>query len=370
MTDSGFSGLFQELDPLELQALRDIAQERAFPAGARIFSENDPGDGVYVIRDGLVEIAHIVGDRALCVFSKFGPGEVFGEMAVIEDRPRSATTTAVKDTRVYFIPRAQMAALLRQSPALSFKLLQEVSRRLRDFNQHHLREIVEAERLSALGSFARSIVHDLKNPLTVIGIATEIMAAPHSPPERRQEYYDRVKRQIGAITELVGDILDFTQGGVPQGDLATISYHEFIEDLAAELRLEAEFHGAVLKIENDAPAVELKFDPRRLRRVIFNLAGNALDMKPEGGQLTLRFRQTPGEIITELQDNGPGIAPEIAGKLFQAFATFGKEHGTGLGLSICKKIIEDHGGRIWAHNVPEPARGAVFSFALPIFQRA
>ena len=366
MTDSGFVGIFQELDPPELQALRDIAQERTFPAGARIFSQNDPGDGLYVIRDGLVEIAHVVGDRALYVFSKFGPGEIFGEMAVIEDLPRSATTTAVRDTRVYFIPRAQMTALLQRSPAISFKLMQEVSRRLRDFNRHHLREIIEAERLAALGSFARSIVHDLKNPLTVIGMATEIMAAPQSRPERRQEYYERVRRQITTITELVGDILDFTQTAAAPSELAAISYNEFIEDLATELCLESELQGAVLTMENNPPPVKLKFDPRRLRRVIRNLTGNALDMQPEGGQVTMRFQQTQNEIITEVQDNGPGIAPEMAGKLFQAFATFGKEHGTGLGLSICKKIIEDHGGRIWAHNAPAPGPGAIFSFALPI----
>src|SRR5579862_4936218 len=114
MTDLGSAGLFRDLDPRELRALREIARERTFPAGTRIFSENDPGDGVYVIREGLVEIAHLVGERALCVFSKFGPGEIFGEMAVIEDRPRSASTTAVKETKVYFIPRAEMAALLKR----------------------------------------------------------------------------------------------------------------------------------------------------------------------------------------------------------------------------------------------------------------
>ena len=88
MTDLGAAELFRNLDPREIQALRDIAQERTYPAGARIFTQNDPGDGVYVIRDGLVEIAHLVGERALCVFSKFGPGEIFGEMSVIEDLPR------------------------------------------------------------------------------------------------------------------------------------------------------------------------------------------------------------------------------------------------------------------------------------------
>jgi signal transduction histidine kinase len=366
MTDLGCAGLFRELDPKELQALRDIAEERIFPAGARIFSENDPGDGVYVIRDGSVEIAHLVGDRALCVFSKFGPGDVFGEMAVIEDMPRSATTTAVKETSVYFIPRVQMIELLRRSPALSLRLLQEVSRRLRDFNQQHLREIVEAERLSALGSFARSIVHDLKNPLTVIGMAAEIMAADKTRRELRLESYDRVKRQISGITELVGDILDFTQSAAADREFSAVSYREFIQELATELRLEVELKGAVLNVENEPRDGILRFDPRRIRRVILNLTGNAMDMMPEGGRVTIRFQHGGNEVITEIQDDGPGIAPEVAGNLFQPFVTFGKEHGTGLGLSICKKIIEDHGGRISARNAPAPARGAIFSFTLPV----
>jgi signal transduction histidine kinase len=80
----------------------------------------------------------------------------------------------------------------------------------------------------------------------------------------------------------------------------------------------------------------------------------------------MRFQQGGNEVITEIQDDGPGIAPEVAEKLFQPFFTIGKQHGTGLGLSICKRIIEDHGGRISAHNAPAPAQGAIFSFTLPV----
>jgi len=69
-------------------------------------------------------------------------------------------------------------------------------------------------------------------------------------------------------------------------------------------------------------------------------------------------------LVTEIEDTGPGIAPDVVTHLFQPFATHGKENGTGLGLSICKRIIEDHHGWIAARN--EPGRGAVFSFALPL----
>ena len=94
-----------------------------------------------------------------------------------------------------------------------------------------------------------------------------------------------------------------------------------------------------------------------------NLIQNAQDAMPGGGKVFVRFLTEKNELITEIEDTGSGIAPEIAHTLFEAFATFGKEHGTGLGLSICKKIIEDHAGRIWARN--EPGRGAVFAFSLP-----
>jgi signal transduction histidine kinase len=362
--DLASAELFRDLDPSELQALREAARELTFPAGIRIFSENEPGDGVYVIREGLVEIAHLVGDRTLCVFSKFGPGEFFGEMAVIDDLPRSASTTAVKETKVYFIPRAEMAALLKRLPALSFKMLEEISRRLRDFNQHHLREVIQAERLSALGTFARSIVHDLKTPLTVINIATEIMSDPKTSTDMRRQSYARVRRQVNSITELVSDILDFTQSSRSGEPLPLLDYGDFIQTLVDELRSEVETKTSRLDLPEDPPDVKLQFDPHRLRRVLLNLIHNAVDMMPPDGRVVLHFHNDGNKIITEVQDSGPGIAPEVADKLFEAFVTFGKTHGTGLGLSICKKIIEDHGGQISARNAP--VHGAIFSFTLPI----
>lgn len=364
MTDLSDAEIFRELDPRELQALREIAQERSFSAGTRIFSENDRGDGVYVIRLGTVEIVHLVGERALCIFSKFGPGEVFGEMSVIDDLPRSATTTAATDVETYFIPRAEMTALLRRSPALSFKLLQEISRRLRDFNQRHLREILQAERLATIGTFARSIVHDLKTPLTVIGMATEIMSAPNSSLEIRRDSYQRVRRQITAITDMVGDILDYTQSVRVPTAFQPLNFREFVQTLTAEMRSDTMFRNISLRLENEPPDVRARFDPRRLRRVFLNLIGNAVDMMPDGGEIIARFKMAGGEVTTEIQDTGPGIAPEVEDKLFQVFVTHGKAHGTGLGLSICKKTLEDCGGRISARNAP--GRGAIFSFTLPV----
>ncbi|HXR48847.1 MAG TPA: ATP-binding protein [Candidatus Limnocylindrales bacterium] len=357
-------GLFQGLNAGEWQSLRRMAQERHFATGREIFREGDPGDGAYVVRDGLVEIAHFVDGKEHRVFSQLGPGEIFGEMAVIENLPRSATAIAARDARVYFIPRDAMLALLKCSPGLAFNLLSEISRRLRDFNQLHLREVIQAERLAVVGNFARSILHDLKNPLTIISLAVETLDRPNPAPEKQTQSLNYIRNQVQHINEMIGDILEFTQGAATRTALAPVDYHRFINELLPELNADAEVKSVRIELQNEPPSVRLRLDARRLRRVFFNLLHNATDAMPAGGKIFLRFQRDEKEVITELEDTGPGLAPEIADRLFQPFATHGKAHGTGLGLSICKKTVEDHGGRMEARS--EPGHGAIFSFALPL----
>ena len=363
MADLESVGLFQGLNAGEWRSLRRMAQEREFATGREIFRQGDPGDGVYVVRDGLVEIAHFVEGKEHRVFSQLGPGEIFGEMAVIENLPRSATAMAARDTRVYFIPRDEMLALLKRSPGLAFNLLSEISRRLRDFNQLHLREIVQAERLAVVGNFARSILHDLKNPLTVISLATEALDQPGLAPEKQAQSLNYIRNQVWHLNEMIGGILEFT-GTSTKTALAPADYRQFIDELLPELNADAGIKSVRIELQNQPPSVQLRLDVRRLRRVFFNLLHNATDVLPGGGKISLRFQCGEKEVTTEMEDTGPGLAPEIAGRLFQPFATHGKAHGTGLGLSICKKTIEDHGGRMGARS--EPGRGAIFSFTLPL----
>jgi len=117
-------------------------------------------------------------------------------------------------------------------------------------------------------------------------------------------------------------------------------------------------------LDGDIPEVTLQADPKRLRRVLANLASNACDAMDSAGRLLVRVEKVEQELITTLQDTGPGLADAILERLFQPFATHGKAQGTGLGLSICQQIIEEHGGQIRAQNAPEG--GAMFVFTLPL----
>ncbi len=355
--------LFSELNPVELKALRMIAREQKFAAGAEIFKEGSNGDGVYAVKEGLVEISGRVGQEVRLVFSQVEPGEIFGEMAVIENKPRSAWAVARADTTVYFIPRAEMLSLVEHSPALAMALLRDISHRLREFNRQYLNEVIQTERLAVIGRFARSIVHDLKNPLNIIGLTAEMAGMEKATLEMRQQAKERIRKQVDRISDLISEILEFTQGSSSNFVLSPADYGSFVDQLIKELAPEVGLKSATIEVEPMHEHVELSLHPKRLRRVFFNLLHNATDAMPDGGKIYVRFRVTPAEVVTEVEDSGQGIAPEMTGQLFEAFATHGKAHGTGLGLSICKRIIEDHHGWISARN--EAGRGAVFSFGLP-----
>src|SRR5580765_6736164 len=234
MVASETRGISSQLNSEELELLRSIASERTFETGEEIFKEGDAGDGVYLLKDGAVEISGLVAENVRRIFSQVGPGEIFGEMAVIEDKPRSACAIALKPTTVYFVPREEMLKQIERSPALSLVLLREISNRLREFNHQYLREVIQFERLAVVGRFARSIVHDLKNPLNIIGITAEMAGMEQATAESRRMAIDRIRRQVDRISELIREILDFTQNSRSEFVLASTNYRAFLEQLVAE----------------------------------------------------------------------------------------------------------------------------------------
>ncbi len=358
------SKLFLNLPLREMADLSQVVRELEFSAGSVIFREGDSGDGMYIIKDGQVEIASTLGPGEPCQLSRFGPGEHFGEMAVLDEAPRSATAIASGPTVVYFIERDVLCKLLECMPGLAVRLLREISRRLRNFNQQYVREVLESERLALVGRFASSIVHDLKSPLNVISLSSEMAAMATSTPRARAISTERIRRQVERITNMVNELLEFARGSQTSFILARVSYADFVNQFLEETRHEAQPKGISIELENPPPNVSVRINPPRLARVLHNFVNNASDAMPAGGCIYLHFQVDGNRLLTEVRDCGGGIAPEIAGRLFQAFATHGKDNGTGLGLSICKKIITDHCGCVFGRNAPQG--GAIFGFTLPL----
>jgi len=347
----------------EFQDLQKTAEIRSYAQGEVIFSQGDRGDGFFYVEEGEVEISAQISDADRRVFARVGPGEIFGEMAVLDDGPRSATATAAAPTRVYFIGREELFRILQDNPEAMIRLLRFFSHRIRTTNQKYIDEVIQAEKLLVIGRFARNIVHDFKNPLNVIGLAVEMATADWARGKGVEASLERIERQTRRMTNMLNELLEFSrgdaQGLVPQ----RLNYPDYVRELLQDIKPDLAEKKIEVILDCRSPEIAVNIDPQRISHLFYNLINNAADEMRQGGSITITITRNDEAVTTQVEDTGPGIAPEIASKLFQPFATHGKAHGTGLGLSICEKIVKDHGGRIWAD--PEFTGGARFVFTLP-----
>ncbi len=123
--------LFSQLAPADLQRVVEVTRERTYPKNSVILFEDDPGDALYVVGKGQVKVVLIGEDGREVILSVLGEGEFFGEMALIDDQPRSAHVIAMEDSTLLVVRREDFQGILTQQPLLALALLRELTRRLR-----------------------------------------------------------------------------------------------------------------------------------------------------------------------------------------------------------------------------------------------
>ncbi|HEY5615218.1 MAG TPA: ATP-binding protein [Bacteroidota bacterium] len=210
-------------------------------------------------------------------------------------------------------------------------------------NARQAQELVQSERLSAVGRMASTIIHDIKNPMGTLRVYAQVMKKK-SGNEEAAKLADEMIRQVDRFVNMAQEILDFSKG-VSSTNMENLDFGEvmnsvldFIEkDLTKnniQLVRKAEFKGVV------------KLDQDKLVRVFYNIASNARDAMPNGGTLTVVTVPENGYVKVDFIDSGSGMPEEVRKRIFEPFVTFGKKHGTGLGMAIVKKVVDDHRGKI------------------------
>ncbi|MEO7413447.1 MAG: HAMP domain-containing sensor histidine kinase [Opitutaceae bacterium] len=359
LTESSFSGALA----LELQGLADADHLRRFKAGQVIFTAGEKGDGFYVVQEGSVEIFAHLGNDETRVLARIGAGDFFGEMAVLDEVPRSASARAELDTQAIYITREELLALLEDRPKLALTLVHEFSRRVRTLNHKYLDDILQAERLAVVGRFASTIVHDFKHPLAVIALAAELATRPISR-ETQLKAERAIARQVENMNSMLQELIEFARPSGHRVPLTAQSFSAFAVPLIEEMGSSTTLRGVSLQLATPPPDVVVKIDAKRVSRLLYNLVTNAVDAIGGTGQITVQFAVLDTFLRVSVADTGAGIPVEIVAHLFEPFTTYGKAHGTGLGLSICRRIVEDHGGKIWVESTP--GTGATFLFTLPL----
>src|SRR4051812_14739872 len=323
----------------ELELLKRNSRKRSYRKGQIIFREGETSDVLYVIEKGNVEISAVIGGRERRAFATFGPGDYFGEIAVIDSKPRSATAIAKENTTLRCISRDKVWRTFGRSPHLLVTMMHGFSHRLRQFDQRYVQELFQHERLALVGRFAQSIVHDFQSPLSNIGFAAELVSNGDATHKEKSVANSIIRRQVERMTGMIGEVLDFTSSSRSRVSLTTTSFDQFITEMVAELSPEASRKSVVLEVKTEPPRVRIPLDRHRLPHVFANLVRNAIDVMPRGGRIMLSFVPSDREVVVKVEDTGPGIAAGISAYLFEPFFTHGKSHGTGLGLSICKRIV-------------------------------
>jgi signal transduction histidine kinase len=221
-------------------------------------------------------------------------------------------------------------------------------------------DLIRQERISTIGRLSSSIVHDLRNPLAAIYGGAEMLVDADLQPTHVKRLAGNIYRSSQRIQGLLQDLLDVSRG--KQGAPELCRLREVAVVATESLAPVAEAQGVTLSLEI-APDIELPLERGRMERAFINLVGNALEAMPMGGEVHIRAEMQQDAVIVHVEDNGPGIAPEIRTQLFQPFVTAGKRNGLGLGLALSRQTVLDHGGDMWVES--HPGRGARFSFRLP-----
>ncbi|MCX7926278.1 MAG: GAF domain-containing protein [Fimbriimonadales bacterium] len=217
----------------------------------------------------------------------------------------------------------------------------------------------EMERLAAVGQMTATIAHEIRNPLTALRGAVELMQQEEPLPDSVNMYVEVIQQEAQRLTEIAEEFLEFAKPFHLQRRQTPVKPLLQRVLTVQEPYLKATGVKAILETPDD---LEAEIDAGRIEQAIRNLIQNAVHAMPDGGQITLRAFDAGDWVAISVQDTGSGVPPEIREKIFTPFYTT-RTRGTGLGLSIVKKIVEGHGGRTTLECPPEG--GSIFTLWLP-----
>ncbi|MFP3927694.1 MAG: ATP-binding protein [Desulfobacteraceae bacterium] len=224
------------------------------------------------------------------------------------------------------------------------------------------RELRRSEKLAALGRLAAGTAHELGTPLSVINGKAQRALRRQDMPDQARKTLEDIRREVARMEYIIKQLLNFTRGGsksrIPTAPARLAS------SAVEALREEAVANHAAIELAGDEGAPMITVDPVRLEQALINLLKNAIQCS-ENGRVRLSWGQEGEAVVFRVEDDGPGIPPEIRSKIFEPFFTTKQVgEGTGLGLSVAYTVAEEHEGGI---EISESSLGgASFSLDIPI----
>jgi len=257
------------------------------------------------------------------------------------------------------------ASLLRhlESEAEERRRLEESHQKLSDTQQ----QLIQSERMAAVGKVAARVAHEVNNPLAIIKTAVRIIRNQSPPGSLTTGSLQMIEEEISRIARIVQELLEFSHPKTPTPEL--IQVNAVIQSLEPMLEQSFQEKPIALKILLRPELSPVLISADQLKQVILNLVRNAEDAMPQGGELMIRTAQQGQWIELSIADTGCGIPPEHLEHIFDPFFTTKRRgRGVGLGLSVSYGIVNAAGGRIDVESVV--GKGSTLSVSLPAVQEA
>ena len=240
--------------------------------------------------------------------------------------------------------------------------------------QRTQRQIIQQERLRAIGTMASGIAHDFNNELTpILGFAQLLLSDPSMLSDKDQtlKYLGMISDSAERAANIVGRLREFYRYRQDADVLTPTHLHDVIRNAVSlsepMWRVEAQHNGTTVEMETDLqPVPQIEGDSRELESAVLNLILNALDAMPEGGSIAISTYPEDGDSVLRVKDSGIGMTEEVRKRCLEPFFSTKGERGTGMGLAMVYGITERHGGSLSIES--EPGEGTTVTIRLPSLQ--
>ncbi|MBI5594864.1 MAG: HAMP domain-containing protein [Elusimicrobia bacterium] len=237
----------------------------------------------------------------------------------------------------------------------------ELARERAESVELHRKELAHLDRLATLGELAAQLAHEVRNPLTGLSSALQVLERESAENPSRRGLIEKMLAQLQRMDRTMGDFLRYAR--LPEAAPRPVALKEALSRVLFLLgpRMRAQGVELALALPGELPLVQ--GDPGQLEQVFLNLALNAVQAMPGGGRLEIAGAvKDASTVVVTVADTGSGIAPEVLERIFEPFFTT-KDGGSGLGLSITRQIAMAHGGELWLES--EPGVGTTAHVRLP-----
>lgn len=373
---------FAALRDEAIEALLDVCREESVDADTDVFAEGAEADKFYIVLDGTLQVWKGQG-TASELLAEHGRGHLFGEMALVDDLPRSATIRAKTATRLLSIEKSDFQRIVAADAGVALSVLRSLSSMVRQSNETYVdalrrrnrelerlyedlkrtqAELLRHDRLAALGRFASLILHDVKNPLSVVRAYAELIAHNTDNPKRVSDGAIVILKETDRLGALTNELLDYARGEI-RLSLEAVHLETLVQRLMDGVgpRLAAARIATKVDVAYDGPII---LDERRMLRVLHNLTDNAVKAMPEGGTYSLVVAARDGVCHITIADTGMGMSAETMERLFEPFFSSFEAGGTGLGMAIARSIVRAHHGDLSVES--EPGHGSRMTLTIPV----